>query len=174
MSAKLLTSRITMSRIVCFVLSLFLSAMLVAKAPASEPSGELESIAINVMAAAYQVADYDTVETLFDKLSLENKKKFLQKATVLSKVDTGSMENPPNTLVDARFAIEYAVATQFATDMATPAEVLEQWMEAKTEQTQLLGRLTLSLFEQSAKPQVAMTHPIPPLPIPYTHPPYRK
>jgi len=153
-----ITMSITMSRIACVALSLFLSVMLVAKAPAADP--DLEAIAVGVLKAAYQVADYDTVETLFDKLSLENKKKFLQEATVLSKVDTGEMDNPPNTLVDARFAIEieYAVAAQFVTDMATPAKVLEQWREAKTEQTQLLGRLTLSLFEQSAKINPAGIH----------------
>ena len=126
--------------------------MLVAQAPDSEPKLDLEKIAVNIMTKAFQVADYDTVEVLFGKLSVENKKTFLQEAVGMTMMMSDMSETSmPRTLMDTAF---------FALMMNEPAkqhETIERWSAQKSKQTQLLGRLTLSLFEQAAveKPQVA-------------------
>jgi hypothetical protein len=117
------------------IASLFLSAALVAQ----EAQSELDTVAVQIMVKAYQVADYDTVETLFHKLSLENKKQFLKEAIETTESMLGEM---PSTTMDAIF---YSLISAAGTDQ-TPA-VLGQYVEQKRYQTQLLGRLTLSLFE---------------------------
>ena len=108
----------------------FLSAVLVAQEPAAEPlpaepPSDLENIAVYVMYSAFQANDFETVETLFDKLSLENKKKFLLGASP-------------------------AAQDKHA--------------------TQLLARLTLSLFEETVKtPHALVMHEMEyqtPLPAP--------
>jgi len=104
-------------------LSLCLSVGLVAK----EPTGELEAIAVNIMTKAFQVADYDTVETLFGKLSPENKVKFLQEAV---------------TLLSNYFNPSISIAN-------LSKEEINQFGETRAKKTQLLGRLTLSLFESA-------------------------
>ena len=58
-------------------LAFALAAALAANAPANEPTADLEAIATKIMTKAFQNGDYETVEALFDKLSPENKKKFL-------------------------------------------------------------------------------------------------
>ena len=124
--------------------------MLVTKTPAADP--DLEAIAVGVMKAAYQVADYDTVEALFDKLSIDNKKEFLREALTMSEVKIGEdLKNLPQTFVDAAVLTQYMFASQDEAKQATIPDVFERWIESKSEQTQLLGRLTLSLFEQSAE-----------------------
>jgi len=65
-------------------LAFALAIALAANAPANEPTNELEDIALNIIHTAYCVGDYDTVETLFDKLSTDGKKKFLQDASQLA------------------------------------------------------------------------------------------
>ena len=135
------------------LLSLGLAVGLVAK----EPVAELEAIAVNVMTKAFQVSDYDTVEALFGKLSIENKKKFLQEAVAMTMMMSEMSDaNMPRTLLDTAF---------FSLMMNEPAkqhETLERWAIQKNKQTQLLGRLTLSLFEPSAgeKPQVPPPAPL--------------
>ena len=98
----------------------FLLALFAAVVVAEEPTADLENIALQIMTQAIILDDCETVETLFDKLSLENKKMFLQ-----------------------------AVATIPLT---------------QSTQTQLLGRLTLSLFEPSKteKTQVVTCEPCEP------------
>ena len=127
------------------VLFLFLSAVFVNKAPAAD----LEEIAVNIMVKAFQVADYDTVETLFGKLSLEGKKFFLEQAgeMILIEVPAGEWKEMPQTftLLDMAFVVSVSNVSPKET-----AEGLERWAKQKRVQTQLLGRLTLSLFEQPA------------------------
>jgi len=130
-------------------LSLCLSVGLVAK----EPQSELEAIAVSIMTKAFQVADYDTVETLFGKLSPENKVKFLQEAEAMTLTDTTNMVGKP-TISDSMLV---------ATMQAQPdnlLEVLERWAEAKQEQTQLLGRLTLSLFESATEEKQSLPNTV--------------
>jgi len=70
------------------IASLFISAVLVAKAPAAEPLSveppNLETVMFRVMVAAFSVNDYETIETLFDKLSPEDKKRFLFGAATMA------------------------------------------------------------------------------------------
>ena len=150
-----------MSRIACVALSLFLSAMLVAKAPAADP--DLEAIAVGVMKAAYQVADYNTVEALFDKLSINNKKDFLREALTMSAVIFGRNLREgelPQTFLDLGFTVIANTEREPKPKMEDMPEMFERWAMQKSEQTQLLGRLTLSLFEQSAeKPHAAKVYP---------------
>ena len=90
--------------------TLFLPAVLVAE----EPTADLEDIAVQIMLNAFDLGDYDTAETLFDKVSPKNKKMFLQ-----------------------------AVITTMSL--------------TESKQTQLLGRLTLSLFEQAERCALSST-----------------
>ena len=134
-------------------LTLFLSITLIAQ----EPTGELEATVVQIMIQAYQVGDYDTVETLFDKISPDSKKNFLQKAVAMSEVVIGRDTNViPGTFLDMSFLAPMLV-TLNETNAKEMSESLERWATERSKQTQLLGRLTLSLFEQSAraKPQVA-------------------
>jgi hypothetical protein len=130
------------------IASLFLSAALVAQ----EAQSELEAFALKITINAYQVGDYDTVETLFHKLSLENKKMFLQVAIVMSEVVFGKdIDMLPQTFVDVAFTVVTNTEREPKPKMEDMPAVLMQWAEIKKRQTQLLGRLTLSLFEPSAK-----------------------
>jgi len=159
--------------------SIFLSATLVANEPASKPANELETTAIQVAMMAYQVGDYETVETLFDKLSLESQKGFLQKAVEMSKMPIPA--ELPQTFLDMAFFTHYALASHdpkgIENAMKLP-EQIENWAEEKQKQTQLLGRLTLSLFEQAKKdkphvatyPPVAVPRPFEPAPPQFLKP----
>ena len=130
------------------LLSLCLAAALVAKEPDSQPQSELETIAVNVMTKAFNIGDYDTVEALFGKLSPENQKKFLETAVAMDE-----------TFVEADFTLRMQSASTPGT-----IDVLESLFEAyakqKSKQTQLLGRLTLSLFEPAVeeKPTALVVH----------------
>jgi hypothetical protein len=159
------------------IASLFISAVLVAKAPATEPPAKLEAITVNVILMAYHVADYDTVETLFGKLSLESKKQFLLVATGGASTNLNEMmgDTAGHTLPEIMLT-----ATAQAQTLKEMPQVLEQWAEQKRKQTQLLGRLTLSLFEQPAVVTPYRTHggvvaampqPSPPLKPMMVHPP---
>jgi hypothetical protein len=134
-------------------LAFALAIALAANAPANEPTNELEDIALNVIHTAYCVGDYDTVETLFDKLSADGKKKFLQKVTVSAPLE---MQGDPAVATMLDSMIQMALTTQ--KEESHLDFIREVYLPAKIEQTQLLGRLTLSLFEQSAteKPQAAL------------------
>ena len=159
-----------MSRITCLALSFFLSAVLVAQEPVTEPPGELEAIAVNVMLTAYQVADYNTVETLFDKLSIDNKKKFLQKAIAMSAAIFGRDLREgelPQTFLDLGFTVIANTSREPKPKMEDMPEMFERWAVQKSEQTQLLGRLTLSLFEQSERHSLSSTE-LPIFPRPYS------
>ena len=122
---------------------------------AKEPDSELEAITVSIMTRAFQVGDYDTVEALFGKLSPENKKKFLQDALVMSEVGLGvdSVAATPQTSLDLAL-----IMRSKSTSNNEAPEIIERWAEQKRKQTQLLGRLTLSLFEPAAgeKVQVAV------------------
>ncbi|MCL2709670.1 MAG: hypothetical protein FWE95_02220 [Planctomycetaceae bacterium] len=138
------------------LLSLCLAAALVAKEPDSQPQSELEAIAVNVMTKAFQVADYDTVEALFDKLSPENKIKFLQEANAMTRTcyvelakAVGEMSTPI-MFADISFHSRMAgigMGITSADIVEALSETLELYTKEKADQTQLLGRLTLSLFE---------------------------
>ena len=136
------------------ITSLFLSVALVAE----EPTVDLEEIAVNVMTTAFQVADYDTVEVLFGKLSTENKKKFLLEAVGMTMMMSDMSETSmPRIFMDTAF---------FSLMMNEPAkqhETIERWAAQKSKQTQLFGRLTLLLFEESAKEKhhAAVYQPLP-------------
>ena len=139
------------------LLSLCLAVGLVAKEPDSQPQSELETIAVNIMTKAFQVGDYDTVEALFGKLSPEKKKEFLQEAAEMTLSCQSQMTAEAlgsTTTVDAVLM----AAVQAQPDSLPLA--IEQWMEAKQLQTQLLGRLTLSLFEPAVgeKPTALVVH----------------
>ena len=141
------------------IASLFISAVLVAKAPAAEPLPDVEVYAVKIAINAYQVGDYDTAETLFHKLSLENKKMFLQAAVVMSEVVLGrDVSTLPQTFVDFSFFVSADTSRGQKIEMEKVPEMLEQWAEQKRKQTQLLGRLTLSLFEQPAVVTPYHTH----------------
>jgi hypothetical protein len=131
--------------------SLFLAVALVAKAPAAEPTTDLEALTLEIMVSAYQVADYDSVETLFGKLSPENKKKFLQEAVAMSKVIFGRdlrEGEMPQTALDLIHLLAVNTNTNPKPKMEEMPAIHMQWAETKQQQTQLLARLTLSLFEQ--------------------------
>jgi len=126
-------------------LSLCLSVGFVAQASDAEPpKHELEAIVVNVMTKAFQVADYDTVEALFGKLSPENKIQFLQEVAEMTLTCQSQMTEEAlraTTTVDTML-----MATVQAQPDCLPLAI-ERWAEAKQFQTQLLGRLTLSFFE---------------------------
>jgi len=125
------------------ITSLFLSAALTAE----EPNVDMEAIATPVMIQAFQVADYDTVEALFDKLSLESKKKFLQEAVAMSEVVLGrDTDKAPQTALDVAF-MAHAIAYSSETKPEAVSKMFGQWAPQKQKQTQLLGRLVMSLFE---------------------------
>ena len=113
-------------------LTIFLSLWLAVGLVAKESQPELEGITVKIMVNAYLATDYDTVETLFHKLSTENKEKFLKEAVDLL-----------DQLFDARVCLSNL-----------PEVELKQFGESgslQIKRTQLLGRLTLSLFEESVK-----------------------
>ena len=132
-------------------------------AQSDAPPVDLEAVAVKIMLKAFQVCDHDTVETLFDKLSVAGKKQFLYNATEMAMGDVletvikndGDLAALP--FPDMMFMSMFAMLQigKIEGDAKTRAEVgehasmiLSAYMLAKKEQTQLLGRLTASLFEQ--------------------------
>ena len=135
--------------------------------PASAQSKpvDLEAVAVKIMLKAFEFGDYDTVETLFEGLTLESKKQFLHQATEIATVDVfqkvikngGDLAAVPFT--DMRYMSMFAMLKlgEIDGDLEIKGKfgefashILEAYANAKTEQTQLLGRLTVSLIEQSA------------------------
>ena len=129
-------------------LSLLLSAVPVTKAQAADPPIDLEMLAVEIMVKAFCVHDYETVELLFDKLSLENKKKFLQETAEVTITD---FETPTNgTLADMMYfgILQMFISSDSEKHIAWSFSVFSSLIELKRQQTQLLGRLAASLFEQ--------------------------
>jgi hypothetical protein len=128
-------------------LSLLLSAVPVTKAQAADPPIDLEMLAVEIMVKAFQVNDYETVELLFDKLSLENKKKFLQEAVEMIVTD---FESPiDGTLVDVMYYGLLQLFSEIIDESGEPyCTTFSSFIDLKGQQTQLLGRLTASLFER--------------------------
>ena len=113
------------------------------------------------MTKAFQVADYETVEALFDKLSLENKKKFLQEAVEMTEVTFGENSKLPRTFLDIIFYLHMMFTPRIQEDtMLLSPEKMEEWAVQKAKQTQLLGRLTLSLFEESVEEKQSLSNTV--------------
>jgi hypothetical protein len=127
--------------------------------PLSTIEQTLESVAVKIMVKAFQVGDYNTVETLFDHLSLENKTKFLGDVVEMTITDRAKLEdsNVKCVFLDTVFSLAISEAATNAT-----AEMFGAYMAEKACQTQLLGRLTVSLMAQkpkSAAPAVVAMNP---------------
>jgi hypothetical protein len=69
---------------------------------AAESPNDLEATAIKIMDRAFCIGDYNTVEFLFDKLSLENKKKFFFAVTETALSETN--EKPYQTQLLGKLA----------------------------------------------------------------------
>ena len=166
-----------MHRVSFIVLSsLFLVAALAAKASDAETSVDLDATALKITNLAFRFGDYATVEMLFDKLSPENKKKFLQEATEVATIQytAGLSEDVDRStlpFIEAKTAGLLEIAGNLGAVDRIPV-LLEQYVEDKTLQTQLLGRLMASLLEQpkiAAKSAVetGAVAPYPPSPMYY-------
>ena len=135
--------------------------------PASAQSKpvDLETVAVKIMLKAFEFGDYDTVETLFEKLPLESKKQFLHQAAEIATVNVrqaviksdGDLSTLPFT--DMMYMSMFAMLKigEIGGDLETRVnvgelanQIFEAYAHAKTKQMQLLGRLTVSLIEQSA------------------------
>jgi hypothetical protein len=136
--------------------TLFFAAALVAE----EPTVDLETTVLEIMHTAFCIGDYDTVESLFDKLSPTRKKNFLQDACKLAAGEMIPGRFFDCSLLDVIFQrrnrdlqkmMNDATVEERTTIQETFASnVTDDYLPKKIEQTQLLGRLTLSLFEPSA------------------------
>ena len=144
------------------LLSMLLAVPVLAQSAAL--SVDLEAVAVKIMLKAFQVGDHDTVETLFDKLSLESKKQFLYKATEIATVDVLETVTKnggdlaalpfPDMMYMSMFAMHKL--SKIEGDAQTRGEIggeyigliLSYYMSAKQEQTRLLGHLMASLLEQ--------------------------
>ena len=127
--------------------SLLLSAMLATKVQAADPPVDLETLAVKIMVKAFYVNDYETVELLFDKLSLENKKEFLQEAVEMTVIDLENLTG--GTLVDTMYLGMIRLFSEIIDKSGGPyCTTFSSFIELKGKQTQLLGRLTASLFER--------------------------
>ena len=132
---------------------------------AAGPPVHLETVAVKIMFKAFEFGDYDTVETLFEKLPLENKKQFLHKAAETATVNVfdvvtksgGDLAAVP--FIDMKYMFMFAMLQieEIKGEVETrvkvgefASQILETYANAKTEQTQLLGHLTASLLEESA------------------------
>jgi hypothetical protein len=134
-----------MHRIVLILLLTLLLALSAWSQTSAEPPADLETVAIKIMVKAFQVGDYETVETLFDNLSLENKVIFLRDAVEMT-VTTDKEDK--GTLVETTFMQAVGAAPD---DISV---ALATYLTAKARQTQLLGRLTASLLTQQPKSTV--------------------
>ena len=132
-------------------LAFTLAIALAANAPANEPTVDLETAILEIMTTAFCVGDYDTVETLFDKLSSDGKKKFVQEGSAFAAGKRIGGNGIDCTLVDGMFQrVNQQYASMDVTLDKFMSFLYKEYLPQKMEQTQLLGRLTLSLFEQSA------------------------
>jgi len=128
--------------------SLFLAAVLAAKAPAAEPAADLETtaLAVQIMMQAFRAGDYETVETLFGKLPLENKKQFLKEALEFSDISNCPEGIVENTIMDSKWC-GAIVLHEKPDHIPVIIELFDNYASEKTAQTQLLGRLAASLFD---------------------------
>ena len=122
--------------------------------PLPSVSNLLEETAVKIMRKAFRIGDYETVEMLFEKLSLENKVKFLCEATEIADVfvsimvdmDAKVLEATKATVDSAFLLIGYVLSQENKVEEIALA--FENYVQEKSRQTQLLGRLTASLLEQ--------------------------
>ena len=145
------------------LISLLLAVPAFAQTPA-EPSVDLEAVAVKIMVKAFQFGDYETIETLFEKLSLENKIKFLQDVAELAIILRSEIDNAVtkegypirSTVVDSLFLV---LVTVESIDKTSFTNLCAEYQAEKVRQTELLGRLTASLLEQteSTAPAVVQT-----------------
>ena len=136
--------------------TLFFAAALVAE----EPTVDLETTVLEIMHTAFCIGDYDTVESLFDKLSPNRKKNFLQDACKLAAGEMIPGRFFDCSLLDVNFQRRNRDLQKMMNDATVEertniqetfaSNVTDDYLPKKIEQTQLLGRLTLSLFEPSA------------------------
>ena len=151
-----------MHRTTFLTISLLLAIALTAKVHATEPTVDLQTTAVKIMLKAFQVGDYETVETLFDKLTRENKEKFLHEATemadfVLKLMVDIDPDEAAKTILDNVFLFSFnTLAEQGEVDEIY--EMFGEYTDSKVEQTQLLGRLAVSLLTQQPELPVAITY----------------
>ena len=105
----------------------------------------LETTAFKIVHSAFQVGEYDTVQNLFQKLSWESKKQFLQEATAMANINIAELgKSAPSTVMEVDALAEGLHTGSFS-----------NYVAVKTEQVKLLGKLAVSLLDEEREMAVA-------------------